>query len=77
MQVLEQLTNPGTPTIRGKRRGVLHSLQQPTAQLSLFDAAGHPLLDEIRSLDLTRMTPLEALTTLHRWQQMIQNHECE
>jgi hypothetical protein len=26
---------------------------------------------------LTRMTPLEALTTLHRWQQMIHNHECE
>jgi DNA mismatch repair protein MutS len=75
-QVLEQLTKQGTPPMRGKRRSVLHSLQQPTAQLSLFDAPGHPLLDQIRSLDLTRMTPLEALTTLHQWQQMIHSPEC-
>jgi DNA mismatch repair protein MutS len=77
MQVLEQLAKPGTPPMRGKRRGMLHSLQESTAQLSLFDASEHPLLDQIRRLDLTRMTPLEALTTLHRWQQMIHNHECE
>ncbi|HEX9871421.1 MAG TPA: DNA mismatch repair protein MutS [Candidatus Tectomicrobia bacterium] len=76
MQVLDQLTKQGTPPMRGKRRSTLHSLQEPTAQLALFDTAGHPLMDELRSLDITRMTPLEALTTLHRWQEMINSNEC-
>jgi len=75
MQVLDQLTKQGTPPIRGKRRSALHSMQEPTAQLALFDTAGHPLMDELRSLDITRMTPLEALTTLHRWQEMLNSNE--
>ncbi len=35
-------------------------------QLGLFGPESHPLLDEIRELDLERMTPLDALTELHR-----------
>jgi DNA mismatch repair protein MutS len=42
----------------------------PTAQLSLFGAASHPILDQLQALDIARMTPLEALTTLQRWQEM-------
>jgi DNA mismatch repair protein MutS len=39
----------------------------PPAQLSLFaDAA--PLLDELKSMDLSSMTPLEALSKLFSWQ---------
>jgi DNA mismatch repair protein MutS len=75
MQVLEQLAKQATPPIRGRRRSALHSLQEPTAQLALFDTAGHPLLDQLRHLDLTRMTPLEALTTLHGWQEVLKHHE--
>jgi len=63
------------PPMRSKRRSTLHSLQEPTVQLSLFDTARHPLVDQLRGLDLARMTPLEALTTLHRWQEMINRHE--
>jgi DNA mismatch repair protein MutS len=37
-------------------------------QLSLFGAEEHPLLDELRRLDLTTTTPLAALELLHRWQ---------
>ena len=34
-------------------------------QLTLFEAPPHPLLEEIRDLDLDQMTPLAALEKLH------------
>ena len=76
MQVLDQLTQQGTTPTRGKRRSSVPARQQPSAQLSLFEAPGHRLLDQLRSLDVTRLTPLEALTTLHRWQEMVNGAEC-
>jgi DNA mismatch repair protein MutS len=74
-QVLDQLTHQGTTPTRGKRRSVLHRLQQPPAQLPLFEAPGQAIVDQLQSLDITRLTPLDALTTLHRWQEMINSHE--
>ena len=38
-------------------------------QLSLFAPKDHPLLDEIRRLDLNQMTPLAALEELHRFRE--------
>jgi DNA mismatch repair protein MutS len=75
MQVLDQLTKQGIAPTRGKRRSGVQRLPELSAQLSLFEAPGHPLLDELRSLDITRLTPIEALTTLHRWQEMINSAE--
>ena len=75
MQVLEQLTKQGTTPTRGKRRSSIHALPEPSTQLSLFEMPGHPILDQLRSLDITRLTPIEALTTLHRWQEMINSAE--
>ena len=75
MQVLDQLTKQGTTPTRGRRRGSLQALPDPSAQLSLFEMPGHPILDQLRSLDLTRLTPIEALTTLHQWQERINNPE--
>ena len=37
-------------------------------QLTLFGPAEHPLLDEIRELDLNGLTPLEALARIKEWQ---------
>jgi DNA mismatch repair protein MutS len=37
-------------------------------QLALFPPAGHPLLEELVALDLSGLTPLEALNLLARWQ---------
>ncbi|MFG0333501.1 MAG: DNA mismatch repair protein MutS, partial [Maioricimonas sp. JB049] len=42
-------------------------------QLSLFGAENHPLLDEIKGLNLDSMTPLEAMQELHRLRQQL-NH---
>jgi DNA mismatch repair protein MutS len=46
-----------TPTPRGPAR-------TDTAQLSLFPATGHPVLEALARLDPDRMTPLEALGSL-------------
>jgi DNA mismatch repair protein MutS len=75
MQVLDQLTKQGTTSTRAKRRSGLLAMPEPTEQLSLFERPGHPLVDQLRSLDIARMTPLDALTTLHRWQEMIDSHQ--
>ena len=77
MQVLDQLTKQDTTPARGKRRSVLRARREPSAQLSLFEAPGHPIVDELRRLEITRMTPLDALTTLHRWQEMLGNNGAE
>ena len=42
--------------------------QVGSTQLQLFSEAD-PLLEEIRSLDLNSLSPLEALNRLYEWQQ--------
>ena len=37
-------------------------------QLTLFGPAEHPLLDDVRGVDLNQTTPLEALELIKRWQ---------
>ncbi|HET7224664.1 MAG TPA: DNA mismatch repair protein MutS, partial [Candidatus Eisenbacteria bacterium] len=39
----------------------------PRPQLALFEPARHPILDELRALDLERLTPLEAMNRLADW----------
>jgi DNA mismatch repair protein MutS len=40
-------------------------------QLTLFELASHPLLEEIRGATLDALTPLDALQLLHAWQQRL------
>ena len=40
-------------------------------QLTLFGPADHPLLDDIRQLDLNNLTPLESLRLLGEWQERL------
>lgn len=40
-------------------------------QLSLFESAPHPVLDEIRQLKVDELTPMAALQELHRLQQQL------
>ncbi|HEX4129996.1 MAG TPA: DNA mismatch repair protein MutS [Pirellulales bacterium] len=44
-------------------------------QLSLFAEPEHPLLSQIRELDLDRLTPLEALALLGQWQRELDGGE--
>jgi hypothetical protein len=48
---------------------------EPSPQLSLFNMPGQLIIEQLSSLDVTRLTPIEALTTLHRWQEMLTNSE--
>jgi len=60
-----------------ERRGVQASLAPPSEQipaiqtrklqLTLFEAEEHPLLEELRQLDPTALTPVEALMKLDEW----------
>jgi DNA mismatch repair protein MutS len=36
-------------------------------QLALFSEASHPVVEELKSLDVERLTPLEALNRLAEW----------
>ena len=40
-------------------------------QLSLFGTAEHPLLEEIRKLQVEGLTPLEALNLIEKWRQLL------
>ncbi|MHC5022713.1 MAG: DNA mismatch repair protein MutS [Planctomycetota bacterium] len=45
------------------------SAPAPAAQLSLFtEFVDHPILAQVRALDLNRLTPLQAFDELRRWQ---------
>ena len=50
-------------------RGTKAFPEEEPVQLSLFDPLPDPVIDEIKNLDLTNMTPLEALNCLHRLQE--------
>ncbi len=55
----------GTPAGRPRRR---RQTRPEVVQLPLF-ATDHPVLDELRRLDINQMTPLEALNVLYALQQ--------
>ena len=44
-------------------------------QLTLFGAAEHPLVDELRRLDLNNVTPLQAFQLLGQWQEKLAKEE--
>ncbi len=55
--------NGGLPT-----RETKVSESRRTLQLELFDTAPNPVVEELKRLDLTTMTPIEALTVLYQLQ---------
>ncbi len=57
----------------GRARIARHGAAEKPArlQLTLFASAEHPLLDELRRLDLDATTPLAALQHLQQWQERL------
>jgi DNA mismatch repair protein MutS len=64
MEEMHCRTDQGKPSIPPPHR-------PSQRQLSLFAAEDHPVLDAIRGLDVSGMTPLEALQHLGRWQEQL------
>ena len=60
----EHLDDNGRPKLARRRRTV----RVGDMQLTLFAAAEHPLLDEIRQVDVNQLRPLDALSLLGAWQ---------
>ncbi|MBQ9873085.1 MAG: DNA mismatch repair protein MutS [Thermoguttaceae bacterium] len=44
-------------------------------QFSLFGPEDHPVVEELRKLDLDSLTPMEALLTVERWKSYLNNSE--
>ena len=63
-----ELDASGMPKIARGRR----SDRKNANQLSLFPANGDAILDEIRSLDPLRLTPLDALGHLSDWKKRLE-----
>ena len=65
-QILEMLE------AKSKGTGGSRTVVEPAAQLTLF--SGSPgVVDELLNMDVTQMTPLEAINALHRLQEMARN----
>lgn len=65
----EHLDERGRPKI-GAGRSQPH---RGDIQLTLFAPFEHPLLDQIRGIDVNRITPLEAIQLVQKWQQELRD----
>jgi len=63
-QVLWSLEQSNSVGVLPRRSTALRPPPAPQAQLTLFEAAPNPLVDELREIDLESLTPLEALNKL-------------
>ena len=50
---------------RPKRRVTRKTIQSDSLQMALFTPKTHPLVEEIRKLELSQMTPLDAVNILY------------
>ncbi len=73
-EVLAQLENEHLDGA-GKPKIAARAKQKPLGelQLTLFGAAEHPLLDEIRQCDLNNLTPIEGLMKIRTWKQALES----
>jgi DNA mismatch repair protein MutS len=65
-EILKKLEE-GASRVPGRAPG-----ESGAQQLPLFDVSSHPVLEQLKELDLTTMTPLEALNVLYHIQQDLQ-----
>ncbi|MGY8768191.1 MAG: DNA mismatch repair protein MutS [Pirellulales bacterium] len=67
----EHLDSDGTPKISVKK----DRHPKSDIQLTLFGPQEHPLLEEIRNLDVSNTTPVQAIQVLHDWVQQLQSEK--
>ena len=78
IQILKGLEDARVTETTAATRQTLHRLSTKTSnqkkgeaivQFSLFGASDHPVISELRELDVDTMTPVEAFATLMRFKQ--------
>ena len=67
-EILGELSQSGRAPVSAEAPGGLES-----AQLGLFPSAPDPVLKELLALELSTLTPLQALNLLHEWQQRLRS----
>jgi DNA mismatch repair protein MutS len=68
--VAEKVSAPAAvPTPASHAEKTPAAAAAPSAQLSLFDAVDHPVVEELRKLDVMRLTPLDAMNLLYQLHQ--------
>lgn len=67
----DHLDEEGRPKLARSRPRV----RTTHVQLTLFDPASHPLLEQIRELRVNEVTPLEALQLVQQWQQTLSSEQ--
>ena len=71
-EILQELEANGSAS-RTLGRNAKVKVREQTLQLTLFAAEKHPVVEELEKLDLTTMSPIEAMNKLYELQKMIQN----
>ncbi len=66
-EILEELENKGDAKLRRK---AMRDITMPAAwQMTLFASESNPLLEEIKTLAIDELTPIEAISKLYDLQQ--------
>ncbi|MDO5581709.1 MAG: DNA mismatch repair protein MutS [Planctomycetia bacterium] len=60
-----------SPKGNQRRKNLKNRSQTGTVQFSLFGPEDHPVIDELRGLDIANLSPIQALTLLERWQKTL------
>ncbi len=67
----EHMDHEGRPKIAAKKK----RRRGGDIQLTLFGTVEHPVMDEIRRLDLNQLSPLQAFERLQQWQEQLAAEE--
>jgi hypothetical protein len=46
-------------------------VQKQKLQLTLFEAEKHPIIEELEKMDVTTLSPLEALLKINEWKKQL------
>ncbi|MDH7601987.1 MAG: DNA mismatch repair protein MutS [Armatimonadota bacterium] len=68
-EILKELEADGTKNQMDRRAKI--KVREETLQLTLFSLDKHPVLEELESLDITTMSPIEALNKLYELQKKL------
>ncbi|MCX8053446.1 MAG: DNA mismatch repair protein MutS [Armatimonadetes bacterium] len=68
--ILRELESNGAG-FRNLRKGTKIKVREETLQLTLFSGEKHPVIEELEKLDLTTMSPIEAMNKLYELQKRI------
>lgn len=70
-QVLKSLEKSGAGATKDLVGGGQEAPKKQKLQLTLFEAEKHPILEELELLDVTSLTPIEALMKLDAWKRSL------